>query len=85
LCSSIRLSDLVPALKARPSDQIRKRLFGRNVLVTVQVAGALVLLISATQLFRGFGYLLSHSRGFPQAMTWSKNFSLRGLPSRSQI
>ena len=57
-------SDLVPALKARPSDQLRKRLFGRNVLVTVQVAGAVVLLVAATQLFRGFGYLLSHSPGF---------------------
>jgi predicted permease len=57
-------SDLAPALKARPSDQIRKRFFGRNVLVTVQVAGAVVLLVAATQLFRGFGYLLSHSPGF---------------------
>ena len=57
-------SDLVPALKAGPSDLIRKRLFGRNVLVTVQVAGAVVLLVAATQLFRGFGYLLSHSPGF---------------------
>jgi predicted permease len=57
-------NDLVPALKAGPSDQIRKRLFGRNVLVTVQVAGAVVLLVAATQLFRGFGYLLSHSPGF---------------------
>jgi macrolide transport system ATP-binding/permease protein len=57
-------SDLVSSLKASPSDQIRKRLFGRNVLVTVQVAGAVVLLVAATQLFRGFGYLLSHSPGF---------------------
>ncbi len=57
-------SDLVPALKAGPSDQNRKRLFGRNALVTVQIAGAVVLLVAATQLFRGFGYLLSHSPGF---------------------
>ncbi len=57
-------SDLVLALKAGPSDQTRKRLFGRNALVTAQVAGAVVLLIAATQLFRGFGYLLSHSPGF---------------------
>ncbi len=57
-------SDLVPALKSGPSDQNRKRLLGRNALVTVQIAGAVVLLVAATQLFRGFGYLLSHSPGF---------------------
>jgi predicted permease len=57
-------SDLVPALKAGPSDQNRKRFFGRNTLVTAQIAGAVVLLVAATQLFRGFGYLLSHSPGF---------------------
>jgi predicted permease len=57
-------SDLVGALKAGPSDQNRKRLFGRNALVTVQIAGAVVLLVAASQLFRGFGYLLSHSPGF---------------------
>jgi predicted permease len=57
-------SDLVPALKAGPSDQNRKRLLGRNALVTVQIAGAVVLLVAATQLYRGFGYLLSHSPGF---------------------
>ena len=54
----------MPALKAGPSDQNRKRFFGRNALVTVQIAGAVVLLVAATQLFRGFGYLLSHSPGF---------------------
>ena len=32
--------------------------------MTVQIAGAVVLLVAATQLFRGFGYLLSHSPGF---------------------
>jgi predicted permease len=57
-------SDLVSALKAGPSDQNRKRLFGRNALVTVQIAGAVVLLVAASQLFRGFGYLLSHNPGF---------------------
>jgi macrolide transport system ATP-binding/permease protein len=57
-------SDLVPALKAGPADQNRKRFFGRNALVTVQIAGSVVLLVAASQLFRGFGYLLSHSPGF---------------------
>lgn len=45
-------------------DQKRKRLLGRNALVTVQIAGSLVLLVAATQLFRGFDYLLSHDPGF---------------------
>ena len=57
-------SDLVPALKAGTSDQTRKRLLGRSALVTAQIAGAVVLLVAATQLFRSFGYLLSHSPGF---------------------
>jgi macrolide transport system ATP-binding/permease protein len=57
-------SDLVPALKAGPSDQSRKRFFGRNALVTVQIAGSVVLLVAASQLFRGFGYLLLHNPGF---------------------
>jgi predicted permease len=57
-------SDLAPALKAGPSDQSRKRFFGRNALVTVQIAGSVVLLVAASQLFRGFGYLLSHNPGF---------------------
>ena len=57
-------SDLAPALKSGPSEQNRKRFFGRNALVTAQIAGSLVLLVAASQLFRGFGYLLSHSPGF---------------------
>jgi predicted permease len=56
--------DLVPSLKTGPSDRNRKRFFGRNALVTVQIAGSVVLLVAATQLFRGFGFLLSHSPGF---------------------
>jgi predicted permease len=57
-------SDLAPTLKAGQSDQNRKRLLGRNALVTAQIAGSVVLLIAASQLFRGFGYLLSHNPGF---------------------
>jgi predicted permease len=57
-------SDLVLTLKAGPSNQNRKRFFGRNALVTVQIAGSVVLLVAASQLFRGFGYLLSHDPGF---------------------
>ena len=44
-------SDLVPALKAAPSDQHRRRVFGRNALVTVQIAGAVVLLVAALNCF----------------------------------
>jgi predicted permease len=57
-------TDLIPTLKAGASDIARKRLFGRSALVTLQVAGSLVLLVAATQLFRGFSYVLSHSPGF---------------------
>jgi predicted permease len=57
-------TDLVPALKAGELTQGRKRLLGRNALVVVQVAGSLVLLVTATQLFRGFSFLLAHSPGF---------------------
>lgn len=57
-------ADLVSALKAGELNHKRKRLLGRNVLVTVQIAGSLVLLVAATQLFRGFSYLLSHNPGF---------------------
>jgi predicted permease len=57
-------SDLAPTLKAGQSDQNRKGLLGRNALVTAQIAGSVVLLIAASQLFRGFGYLLSHNPGF---------------------
>lgn len=57
-------TDLVPALKAGPADQGGKRPLGRNVLVIGQVAGSLVLLVAATQLFRGFAYVLDHNPGF---------------------
>jgi predicted permease len=57
-------TDLVPSLKAGAADISRRRLFGRNALVTLEVAGALVLLVAATQLSRGFSYALSHSPGF---------------------
>jgi macrolide transport system ATP-binding/permease protein len=57
-------SNLITALKTGASDQVRRRFFGRNTLVSVQIAGSLVLLVAATQMSRGFSYLLSHSPGF---------------------
>ncbi len=79
-------SDLVPALKAAPSEQNRKRFFGRNALVTAQIAGAVVLLVAATQLFRGFGYLLSHSPGFRVDHQLSMSFNpalIRYIPQQA--
>lgn len=57
-------TDLVPALKAGELSLARQRWFGRNALVTMQVAGSFVLMVAATQLFSGFSSLLSHGPGF---------------------
>jgi macrolide transport system ATP-binding/permease protein len=48
-------SDLVSALKAADADlAVRRRLWGRNLLVVCQIAISLVLLTVSTILFRGF-------------------------------
>jgi predicted permease len=57
-------ADLVPALKAGELGSTRSGLLGRNALVVLQVACALMLMVLATQLSRGFSYLLSHNPGF---------------------
>jgi predicted permease len=57
-------TDLVSAIKAGEADLGRKRFFGRNALVVVQIAGSVVLLVAATQLYRGFTYALTHDYGF---------------------
>jgi len=57
--------DLVPALKSTGSAEgKRRRLLGRNALVVVQVAGSLVLLVIATQAFRGAQLIISKPAGF---------------------
>jgi predicted permease len=56
--------DLVAALKTGEADQARKRLFGRSALVIVQVAGSVVLLVMAAQLFRGFSRQMVQGPGF---------------------
>ena len=57
--------DLVPALKsARAEGGKRRRFFGRNSLVVVQVAGSLLLLVFASQAYRGASILLSSPLGF---------------------
>ena len=57
-------TDLVSALKAGESDEAQKRLFGRRALVVVQVAGSLVLLVAATQMYRGMEASLTANHGF---------------------
>ena len=57
--------DLVPALKsggAAPGK--RRRFLGRNALVMAQVSGSLVLLVLATQAYRGARIILSSPAGF---------------------
>ncbi len=57
--------DLLTALKsggAAPSKH--RRFLGRNALVIAQVAGSLLLLVFATQIFRGASVLLSTPLGF---------------------
>jgi predicted permease len=58
-------ADLVPALKAGgAAPGKRRRFLGRNALVVAQVAGSLLLLVVATQAYRGAGDLLSSPAGF---------------------
>ena len=59
-------TSLVPALKSGNSTGSgkRRRFLGRNALVIAQVAGSLLLLVCATQLYRATSYLLSTPPGF---------------------
>jgi macrolide transport system ATP-binding/permease protein len=57
--------DLVPALKSGAGAPGKQRRFlGRNALVVAQVAGSLLLLVFATQIFRAASFLLSSPIGF---------------------
>jgi predicted permease len=55
---------LVAMMRSGEADQARKRFFGRTALVIAQVAGSFVLLVAATQLYRGFSYALTSDYGF---------------------
>jgi len=57
-------TDLMPALKVGALGAAHKRWFGRDALVVIQVAGSLLLLVTATQLLRGSAFLLSQNPGF---------------------
>jgi hypothetical protein len=46
------------------SDGKGRRLLGRNTLVIAQVAGALLLLVFATQAYRGASIVISRPAGF---------------------
>jgi predicted permease len=57
--------DLVPALKAADADSSgRKRLWGRNLIVTGQVALALVLLVVSVVIWQGFRNQFQQGPGF---------------------
>jgi macrolide transport system ATP-binding/permease protein len=58
-------TDLVPALKASLSNGTgRRRLWGRNTLVTAQIAVSLVLLVVASMVYRGFQSFIVNGPGF---------------------
>lgn len=58
-------SDVVSALRARDTDGSKKaRLWGRNVLVSGQLAVSVVLLIVAAVIFTGFRSQVVHGPGF---------------------
>jgi predicted permease len=58
-------ADLVPALKAGGAARGKRRRFlGRNTLVMAQVSGSLLLLVVATQAYRGARNMLSSPAGF---------------------
>ena len=58
-------TDLVPALKSTGVGPGQRRRFrGRNALVMAQVAGSLLLLVIATQAYRGARIILSSPAGF---------------------
>jgi predicted permease len=67
--------ELARALKAGPSaNGKRQRFRGRNALVIAQVAGSLLLLIFATQTYRGASMLLTAPAGFRTAHVLTANF-----------
>lgn len=69
--------DLVSGLKSSVAGSRLSRLFGRNALVTVQVAAAMVLLVAASQLSRGFSRALSGSPGFRTDRLLTMRFDTR--------
>lgn len=79
---------LTPALKSGRSDDMkRRRFFGRNALVIAQVAGSLVLLVFATQAYRGAAIVLASPAGFRTDHILTTNFDtslVRYTPEQSR-
>jgi predicted permease len=57
-------TDLTAGLKAAELLHSRRRFLGRNVLVTVQIAGSLVMLMAAAQMYRNTTKALTENPGF---------------------
>jgi predicted permease len=57
-------SDVLSAIRSGAGGHGRERMLGRAALVVVQVAGCVVLLVAATQIARGFSYVLAQDPGF---------------------
>jgi macrolide transport system ATP-binding/permease protein len=80
--------DLVPALKSgKADDGKRRRLLGRNTLAIAQVAGALLLLVFATQAYRGASIVISRPAGFRTSHLLMASFNpvlARYTPERSK-
>jgi predicted permease len=57
-------ANVAPTLKSGELTERRKRFLGRNALVTVQLAGSVLLAIAAIQIYYGYGYLLAGAHGF---------------------
>jgi predicted permease len=80
--------DLVPALKSgKADDGKRRRLLGRNTLMIAQVAGALLLLVFATQAYRGASIVISRPAGFRTSHLLMASFNptlARYTPERSK-
>src|SRR5262245_24913551 len=57
-------SDIVTVLKAGDSAESRKRFWGRNTLVAVQIAGSIVLVMTAASMYRNTTRLLKGNPGF---------------------
>jgi predicted permease len=98
--ASALLFGLAPALQATRTDLVqalksgvegarkRQRFLGRNTLVIAQVAGSLLLLVCATQLFRATSFVLSAPPGFRTDHLLMTSFDptlVRYTPAQTQI
>ena len=74
-------TDIVSALRARDADATRKgRLWGRNLLVSAQIAVSLVLLITSAVIFTGFRKQLSEGPGFRTDHLYLMTFDSKWRP-----